>query len=48
MEKILEFDKNLLVFLNSFGVLWMLITGFQIFLKKISFFKKVTKGESKG
>ena len=36
------------VFLNSLGVFWMLITGFQMFSKKISFFKKVTKGESKG
>ena len=36
------------VILNSLGVLWMLITGLQIFLKKISFPKKVTKGSSKG
>ena len=36
------------VFLNSLGVLWMLITGFQMFSKTISFTKKVTKGESKG
>ena len=36
------------VFLNSLGVFWMLVTGFQMFSKKISFFKKVTKGESKG
>ena len=36
------------VLLNSFAVLWMLITGFQMFSKKISFFKKVTKSESKG
>ena len=36
------------VLLNSLGVLWMLITGFQMFSKKISFTKKVTKGESKG
>ena len=36
------------VILNSLGVLWMLITGFQIFSKTISFTKKVTKGESKG
>ena len=36
------------VLLNSFGVLWMLITGLQMFSKKISFFKKVTKSESKG
>ena len=36
------------VFLNSLGVLWMLITGFQMFSKTISFTKKVTKSESKG
>ena len=36
------------VFLNSLGVLWMLITGFQMFSNSISFTKKVTKGESKG
>ena len=36
------------VILNSLGVLWMLITGFQMFSKTISFTKKVTKGESKG
>ena len=36
------------VFLNSLGVLWMLITGFQMFSKTISFTNKVTKGESKG
>ncbi|MDC2974841.1 PepSY domain-containing protein [Prochlorococcus sp. AH-736-K09] len=36
------------VFLNSLAVLWMLITGFQMFSKNFSFFKKVTKGESKG
>ena len=36
------------VFLNSLGLLWMLVTGFQMFSKKISFSKKVTKGESKG
>ena len=35
------------VILNSLGVLWMLITGFQMFSKTISFGKKVTKGESK-
>ena len=33
------------VFLNSLGVLWMLFTGFQMFSKKISFTKKVSKGE---
>ena len=36
------------VILNSLGLVWMLITGFQMFSKKISFIKKVTKGESKG
>ena len=36
------------VFLNSLGLLWMLVTGFQLFSKTISFTKKVTKGESKG
>ena len=36
------------VILNSLAVLWMLITGFQMFSKSISFTKKVTKGESKG
>ena len=36
------------VFLNSLGLLWMLITGFKMFSKKISFPKKVTKSEPKG
>ena len=36
------------VFLNSLGLLWMLFSGFQMFSKKISFPKKVTKGESEG
>ena len=36
------------VFFNYLGVLWMLITGFQMFSKTISFTKKVTKCESKG
>ena len=36
------------VVLNSLGLLWMLITGFQMFSKKITFPKKVTKSESKG
>ena len=36
------------VILNSLGLLWMLITGFQMFSKQIPFRKKVTKGESKG
>ena len=36
------------VILNSLGLLWMLITGFKMFSKQISFSKKVTKGESKG
>ena len=36
------------VLLNSLAVLWMLVTGFQMFSKTISFTKKVTKVESKG
>ena len=36
------------VILNSLGLMWMLITGFQMVSKKISSPKKVTKGESKG
>ena len=36
------------VFLNSIGVFWMLLTGFQMVSKKISFSKKVPKSESKG
>ena len=36
------------VFLNCLGLLWMLVTGIKMFSNKISFFKKVTKGESKG
>ena len=36
------------VLFNSVGVLWMLVTGFQMFSKTISFSKKVTKSESKG
>ena len=36
------------VLLSSMVVLWMLITGFQMFSKTISFTKKVPKGESKG
>ena len=36
------------VCLNSLGILWMIFTGVQMFSKKISFPKKVTKGESKG
>ena len=36
------------VILNSLGLFWMLITGFQMFAKKFSFTKKVTKSESKG
>ena len=36
------------VILNSLGLLWMLITGVQMFSKKFLFAKKVTKGESKG
>ena len=36
------------VILDSLGLIWMLITWFQIFSKKFSFPKRVTKGESKG
>tara|TARA_A100001035_G_scaffold144228_1_gene113464 strand:- start:290 stop:598 length:309 start_codon:yes stop_codon:yes gene_type:complete len=36
------------VILNSLGLIWMLISGFQLFSKKFSFAKKVPKGESKG
>ena len=43
-----EYGELIYVFLNSLGVIWMLITGFQMFSKKISFSKNVTKGESKG
>ena len=43
-----EHGELIYVLLNSVGVLWMLITGFQMFSKTISFSKKVTKGESKG
>jgi len=41
------FSNNVVQILNSLGVLWMLITGFKMFSKTISFTKKVTKGESK-
>ena len=43
-----ENGELIYVLLNSLGVLWMLITGFQMFSKKISFPKKVSKGETKG
>jgi len=43
-----DYGELIYVFLNSFGVLWMLITGFQMFSKTISFSKKVPKSESKG
>ena len=43
-----ENGELIYVILNSLGIIWMLITGFQMFSKKISFLKKVTKGESKG
>ena len=36
------------VILNSLGLIWMLITGFQMFSKTFSFTKKVTKVDSKG
>ena len=43
-----DYGELIYVILNSLGLIWMLITGFQMFSKKISFSKKVTKGESKG
>ena len=43
-----ENGELIYVILNSLGLIWMLITGLQMFSKKISFPKKVTKGESKG
>ena len=43
-----ENGELIYVILNSLGLIWMLITGIQMFSKKISFLKKVTKGESKG
>ncbi len=36
------------VIFNSLGLIWMLLTGFQMFSKKFLFPKKVTKGEPKG
>ena len=47
-ERLGDNVELLYVFLYSLGLVWMLITGFQIFSKKFSFAKKVTKGESKG
>ena len=41
-----KYGELIYVVLNSLGLLWMLITGFQMFSKNIPFFKKVTKGES--
>ena len=43
-----NYGELIYVFLNSLGLIWMLITGFQMFSKKILSPKKVTKGESKG
>ena len=43
-----DYGELIYVLFYSLGVLWMLITGFQMFSKTISFTKKVTKGESKG
>ena len=43
-----DYGELIYVFLNSLGLLWMLVTGFQMFSKKISFGKKVPKGQSKG
>ena len=43
-------DKGELIYviLNSLGLIWMLITGLQMFSKKFLSTKKVTKVESKG
>jgi len=43
-------DKGELIYviLNSLGLIWMLITGLQMFSKKFLSPKKVTKVESKG
>ena len=35
------------VFLNSLGVFWMLITGFQMFSKKFHFLKRLLKASRK-
>tara|TARA_B100000073_G_C23713079_1_gene564924 strand:+ start:1070 stop:1378 length:309 start_codon:yes stop_codon:yes gene_type:complete len=35
------------VIFNSLGLIWMLITGIQIFVKKLGFFKKVSKSGPK-
>ena len=35
------------VLLNSLGVLWMLITGFQMFAKKFHFLKRLLKASRK-
>ena len=43
-----ENGELIYVILNSLGLIWMLITGFQMFSKQISFPKKVTKVQSKG
>ncbi len=43
-----ENGEVIYVILNSLGLIWMLVTGLQMFSKKFSFTKKVTKGESKG
>ena len=43
-----ENGELIYVILNSLGLIWMLITGFQMFSKNFVFHKKVTKGESKG
>ena len=43
-----DYGELIYVILNSLGLIWMLVTGFKMFSKKISLTKKVTKGESKG
>ena len=39
-----ENGELIYVILNSLGLIWMLVTGLQMFAKRISLFKKVTKG----
>ena len=43
-----DYGELIYVILNSLGLIWMLITGFQMFSKKIPSPKKVSKGETKG
>ena len=43
-----ENGELIYVILNSLGLIWMLITGLQLYAKKIPFFKKVSKSDTKG